>query len=189
MIIDRPDGSEGAAKVSNDARPCTTQSTSYLISVSLPPEADLPCRLWDTRGLNEAVGTNDGWLISKFRELVSQQASQLKRAIRDRTNKLAMPILVWCIDATKIEVQDHWNPFRKVYVEYCGKKAKPMVVITRGPSTATDWEMKCTEKIGLLELGVGVPFIMVRKNRGPSSQEYVEDSKALIDLISKLANR
>jgi len=99
-----------------------------------------------------------------------------------------MPILIWCVDASKIDVQDHWKPFRKVYVEYCGRKAIPVVVITRGPPKATDWETKCTDQLRSLNLGVDIPFRMVRRYKSPSSQEYGEDSKALKDLISELIN-
>ena len=184
MIIGVPDDSEEAAKVSNNVKPCTTHATSYSMSL----EAGLRCRLWDTRGLNEAAGTNDGWFKTKIRELASQQARELKKALRVRI-RLATPILVWCIDATKINSQEYWQQFHKVYVEYCDRKATPAIVITRGPPKGTDWETKCADQLRSLDLGLIVPVRMARKNRGPSSQEYGEDSKALKDLISELTKR
>ena len=187
MIIGVPDGSEEAAKVSNDAHPCTTRTTSY----STLLEAGLRCRLWDTQGLNEAAGNDRGFmtkLADKIRQLASYQARELKETLRDRT-KVSIPILMWCIDATKIDVPVHWQQFHKVYAEYCGKKAIPVVVITRGSPAAAGWETKCTGQLRSLDLGVDVPFRMVRRYRGPSSQEYREDSKALKDLISELTKR
>jgi len=189
MIIGAPDGSKEAAEVSNDAHPCTQHTSSYSISL----EPDLQCQLWDTRGLDEAAGTNDrqrfmAKIVDKIRQLASQQARELRETLRDRT-KVATPILMWCIDATKIDVQVHWQQFQKVYVEYCDKKAIPVVVITRGPLKATEWETKCTGQLRSLNLGVDVPFIMVRKYRGSSFPEYSEDSKALKDLIPGLVKR
>ena len=185
MIIGVPDGSAEAAKVSNGVRPCTTQTTVYSTSL----ETGLRCRLWDTRGLDESVGTNYVWpmakMMDRIRQLASQQVRELKETLRDRTG-VTIPILVWCIDATRIDVPVHWQQFHKVYVEYCERKAIPVVVITRGPPRATDWETKCTDQLRSLDLGVDVPFRVVRMHRGPSSQEYVEDSKALRDLIAEL---
>lgn len=188
MLTGAPDGSNEAAEVSNDAHPCTQHSLSYPASL----EPDLQCRLWDTRGLDEAAGTNDrrfmAKMMDKIRQLGSQQTRELRETLRDRT-KLATPILMWCMDATKIDVQVHWQQFQKVFVEYCEKKAIPVVVITRGPLKETEWETKCTGQLRSLNLGVDVPFIMVRRYRGPSSPEYGEDAKALKDLISELVKR
>lgn len=61
-----------------------------------------------------------------------------------------------------------------------------MVVITREPPKRTGWEVRLTEQLQALRLGVDVPFIMVRWYQSPSSREYVEDSKALRDLISEV---
>lgn len=190
MVMDKRDGSLGAANVSNDTPPCTMQTTSYPASL----ETGLRCRLWDTRGLDEAVGTSDRSLIArmldKIRELASNQTRELRETLRDRTRQ-GVPILVWCIDAAKIEVPVYWQQFSKVYVEYCERRATPAVVITRGPPKGAEWEAKwtrCTEQLQGLGLGVEVPFRMVGKYRNPSApgSEYEEDSKALRDFISEL---
>ena len=68
-------------------------------------------------------------------------------------------------------------------MKYCGIKAIPVVVITRGPPRAPDWEKRCTHLLRTLFLGVDIPCRMMRRNRGPSSQEYREDSKAFKDFI------
>ncbi|KAH0833070.1 hypothetical protein J3R83DRAFT_12061 [Lanmaoa asiatica] len=192
MIRGVPDNTDGAAKVSNDARPCTTQTTSYSTSL----ETGFPCRIWDTRGLDEAADTHDrGWMtkiVDRIRQLAFQQARELKETLRDRT-RLAIPILMWCIDATKIDVPIHWQQFRRVYVEYCERKAIPVVVITRMAPNATGWEDRCSNQLQRLDLGEGsntvdVPLLRVRKYKDRSSTEYTEDSQALKDLISRLTS-
>lgn len=185
-------GIDGTAEVSNDARPCTIHTTSYSSSL----ETGLRCLLWDTRGLDEATDTHGGWMskiVDRIRLMASQQARELKETLRDRT-RLAIPILMWCIDATKIDVSLHWQHFRKVYVEYCERKAIPVIVITRMPLNATGWEMRCNNQLQKLDLGEGsnavdVTLLRVRKYRNASSLEYKEDSQALKDLISKLTKR
>lgn len=185
MIMGIPDGSKGAALVSNDARPCTPHTTSYSILL----EEGYRCRLWDTRGLDEAASAHGfmAKIVDKIRQLASQQASELKETIRNRI-KLASPILMWCIDASKVDVEVQWHQFRKVYVDYCERKAIPVVVITRGSSKEVGWETKCTDQLRQLDLGAGVdvPFTMMRKYRNPSSREYGEDCKALKDFIKGL---
>ncbi|KAF8121737.1 hypothetical protein EV363DRAFT_1362125 [Boletus edulis] len=179
MIIGAVDGSKASANVSNDAHPCTTHTTSYSTTL----DTGLRCQLWDTRGLDEAAGAQNfmSKLVDKIRQLASQQARELKETLRDRT-RLAIPILMWCIDATKIDVQVHWQQFQKVYVEYCERKAIPVLVITRGPPKV-GWEARCTDQLRQLNLGADVPFRMVRRYRSTSSPEYGEDAKALKDLI------
>ena len=185
-IMGVPDQSKAAARVSDDARPCTTHTTSYTFSL----QTGLRCNLWDTRGIDEALGAQRlmANLVDRIRQLATQQARELKETLRNRT-RLAIPILVWCIDAMKIDLEVYWQQFRKVYVEYCERKAIPVVVITRGPPKKTEWELKCREELKWLDLGVDVPILMVRKYHNPSSLEHVEDSRALRDLISKLATK
>ncbi|KAG8213272.1 hypothetical protein J3R82DRAFT_11747 [Butyriboletus roseoflavus] len=193
MIIDMRDGADGAAKVSNGARPCTVHTTSYSTSLG----SGLRCLLWDTRGLDEAADTPErGWmtkLVDRIRQLASQQARELKETLRDRT-RLAIPILVWCIDAAKIDVPIHWQQFRRVYLEYCEKRAIPVIVITQMPPNATGWEKRCNNQLRELDLEEGpntvdIPLLRVRKYRNASSPEYCEDSKALRDLISEVTKR
>ena len=81
MVIGVPDGSRGAARVSNDVKPCTMHTTSYSTSL----EAGLRCRLWDTRGIIEVAGTNDRGLGTRIRQLASQQARELKPTFRGLT--------------------------------------------------------------------------------------------------------
>ncbi|KAH0832923.1 hypothetical protein J3R83DRAFT_11890 [Lanmaoa asiatica] len=190
MVMGIPDHSEAAARVSNDAQPCTSHTTSY--PCVLTP--GLRCQLWDTRGLDEvAVSYERRWtakIIDRILQLPSQQARELKETLRDRT-KLATPILVWCIDAAKIDVPILWRQFRRIYVEYCGRKAIPVVVVTQMPPNATGWEEMCSNQLQQLDLNDGmgdIPLLRVRKYHNLSSPEYVEDSQALRDLISKLAS-
>lgn len=128
-------------------------------------------------------------IVDRIRQLASQQARELKETLRDRT-RLAMPILMWCIDAAKIDVPIHWQQFRRVYMEYCERRAIPVIVITQMPPNATGWENRCNNQLRDLGLGEGytvdVPLLRVRKYRNTSSPEYSEDSKALRDLISRL---
>lgn len=186
---DRP---VAAAKVSNDAHPCTPHTTPYSMQLG----AGLHCQLWDTRGLDEAVDNRDRFMakiVNKIRQLASQQERELKETIRSRT-RMAKPILMWCIDAAKIDVPIHWQQFRKVYVEYCEERAIPVVIITRMPPKMDGWEPKCRNQ--LQQLGLGAAFghtdvclRRVRKHRSTSSPEYLEDGDALRDLISQLMNQ
>lgn len=184
MILGVPDTSNAGAKVSNNAHPCTTQTTSYSMSLG----TGVGCQLWDTRGLDEAAGAQTlmAKIVDKIRQLANQQARELKETLRNRA-RVAIPILVWCIDAAKVEVDVHWQQFQKVYVEYCERKAIPVVVITRGPPKAPDWDVKCAGRLRQLDLGVDVPIRMVRRYRSPSSVECSEDSEALKTLISELS--
>ena len=186
MIRGVLDHSAAAAKVSNDAHPSTGHTTSYRLLL----DTGIGCQLWDTRGLDEVAGTQTfmAKIVDRIRQLANQQARELKEIFRNRT-RLAIPILVWCIDAAKIDIEDHWQQFHRVYVEYCERKAIPVVVITRGRPKETEWELRCREQLIQLDLGVDVPILMVRKYRSPSSLEYTEDSRALRDLISKLATK
>lgn len=102
---------------------------------------------------------------------------------------------MWCIHASKIDVPIHWQHFRKVYVEYCGRRVKPVVVITQmAPGFATEWEERCKGQLGELDLGIGLDntkdlLLTVRKFRDTFSSEYLEDSLALKDLIFRLSGR
>ena len=155
----------------------------------------LHCQLWDTRGFDEVVD-NPGRqfmakIVDRIRQLASQQERELKETLRNRT-RTAKPILMWCIDATGIDVPFQWQQFRKVYVEYCDRKAIPVVVVTRMALNMTGWELRCRNQLQLLGLGTGsdntdVLLLGVRKHRNPSSAGYAEDSEALRDLISRLS--
>ena len=190
MVRRIKDRTATAAEVSNDARPCTAHTTFYAMQLG----TGLHCQLWDTRGLDEAVDNPDrrfmAKIVDRIRQLASQQERELKETLRNRT-RTAKPILMWCINAAKIDVPFHWQQFRKVYVEYCDRKAIPVVVITRMALNMTGWELRCRNQLQLLGLGTGsdntdVLLLGVREHRNPSSTEYTEDSEALRDLISRL---
>ena len=186
MIMGVPDGSKGAAQVSRDAYPCTMLTTSYTCLLG----TGLLCQLWDTRGFDEVTygRTFMAKIVDRIRQLASQQARELKETLRNRT-RVARPILMWCMDASKIEVDVCWEPLRRVYVEYCDRKVIPVLVITRGLSRQNGWELRCREQLEQLDLGVDVPMLMVRRHRNSSSLQYTEDAQALRDLISQLATQ
>jgi len=193
MVRRVKDKTTSAAEVSNDAHPCTLHTTSYSTQLG----AGLHCQLWDTRGLDEAVDNRDrpfmAKIVNRIRQLAFQQERELKETLRNRT-RTAKPILMWCIDAIKIDVSIHWQQFRKVYVEYCEEKAIPVVVITRMSPNMNGWEPKCRNQLQLLGLGAGsgnidVLLVGVRKHRSTSSPEYTEDCDALRGLISQLMNQ
>lgn len=189
MVRRVKDNTAGAADVSSDARPCTAHAMCYSMQLETGH-----CQLWDTRGLGEAVDNHDRpfmvKIVDRIRQLASQQERELKETIRNRT-RTAKPILMWCIHATKIDVPIHWQQFRKVYVEYCDRKAIPVVVITRMNPRATGWEQTCRNQLQTLDLGAGldntgVLLLRVREYRNTASTDYTEDSDALRDLISRL---
>lgn len=212
MITGATDGSTRAARVSNDVRPCPIETTVH----TAPLEVDgttLQCKLWDTRGLDEAVDhpnlmdTAANWLRQQGFGLFSkrQHERDLRDICRQRVNDLSdgeqsrsasIVILMWCIHASKIDVPTHWQHLRKVYVEYCDKRVKPVVVITQmTPAFAKEWEKRCKDQLGVLGLGVGFDsdtsdlLLRVRKYRDTSSPEYMEDSTALKDFIFRLSGR
>ncbi|KAG9315021.1 hypothetical protein JVU11DRAFT_4132 [Chiua virens] len=190
MIRRVTDSSKTAAEVSNGVTPCTKQTIAYPVEL----ETGLHCQLWDTRGLDEAVESQDrgfmAKIVDRLRQLAKQQERELRETIRHRT-RTATPILMWCIDATKLEVPFHWQQFRKVYVEYCDRKAIPVIVITRMASERIGWEPVCRSQLQQLDLGLGpdtsdVPLLRVRTFRNSFCAEYTEDSNALRDLICRL---
>lgn len=213
MITGATDGSTRAAKVSNDVRPCHIETTVHTASLEVDGTT-LQCQFWDTRGLDEAVDhpnlmdTAANWLRQQGFGLFSkrQHERDLKDICRKRVNDLSdgeqsrsssTVIFVWCIHASKIDVPTHWQHFRKVYVEYCDKRVKPVVVITQmTPGFAKDWEKRCKDQLRALGLGIGFDSIslsnlllIVRKYRDTSSSEYKEDSLALRNLIFRLSSR
>lgn len=211
MITGATDGSTQAARVSNDVRPCPIETTVH----TAPLQANgttLQCSLWDTRGLDEAIDhpnlmdTAANWLRQQGFGLFSKRQSErdLRNICRQRVHDLndgeqlrsgPIVILMWCIHASKIDVPIHWQHFRKVYVEYCYRRVKPVIVITQmTPGFATEWEERCKEQLGELYLGIGLDdtkdlLLAVRKFRDTSSPEYTEDSLALKDLIFRLSGR
>jgi len=211
MITGATDGSTQAARVSNDVRPCPVETTVHTAPLQLD-ETTLQCSLWDTRGLDEAVDhpnlmdTATNWLRQQGFGLFSKRQSErdLRVICRKRVNDLnegeqspsaSIVVLMWCIHASKIDVPIHWQHFRKVYVDYCHRRVKPVVVITQmAPGFATEWEKRCKDQLGDLDLGIGLGdtkdlLLTVRKFRDTSSPEYLEDSLALKDLVFRLSGR
>lgn len=209
-MITGANGSTRAARVSNDVRPCPIETTVH----TAPLEVDgttLQCRIWDTRGLDEAVDHPNlmdaaaNWLRQQGLWPISKRQPErdLRNICRERVNDLddgeqsrsaSIVILMWCIHASKIDVPIHWRHFRKVYVEYCNRKVKPVVVITQmTPGFARQWERRCKDRLAELNLGIGLDtddfLLMVRKHKDTSSPEYTEDSLALKDLIFRLSGK
>ncbi|KIJ13414.1 hypothetical protein PAXINDRAFT_181295 [Paxillus involutus ATCC 200175] len=198
MIRGVADGADQGAKVSNDVRPCTENTTSY---TTMLEGSSWQYQLWDTRGLDEALdgATFMEKAVSWLRG--SQCERELKNVCGARTGKLnggqAVPLLVWCIGASKITVPVHWQQFYKAYVNYCGRKVKPVVVITlMNPKSdseiATGWKEECRKQLlalGLTGLTADIDDLLVgvRIHKGPSSTEYTEDSQAVRNLISRVA--
>ncbi|KAF9223729.1 hypothetical protein BS17DRAFT_115294 [Gyrodon lividus] len=187
-------GDEHGAQVSNDVRPCTEKTTPYITKLE---GSSLQCQLWDTRGLDEASDDPSimAMALSWFRG-IPQCERELKDFCKERTKYdrgQTMPLFIWCIHASKITVPVHWQQFRKAYVDYCGRKVKPVVVITQmAPKFETDWREKCEEQLRQLDLKIvpGNPsdlLVRVRKHHGISSIEYREDSQAVRDTISLLS--
>jgi len=211
MITGATDSSSRAAKVSNGVRPCPVETTEHEASL----EGDgmtLQCRLWDTRGLDEAVdhpGLMDAaanWLRQQGFGMFFRRSDErdLRAICRERVHDLndterlqstSTIILMWCIHAWKIDIPYHWQHFRKVYVHYCDRKVKPVIVITQmTPAFATEWDKRCKDQLGNLDLGIALDntrdlLSTVRKYRDTSSPEYEEDSQALKDLIFRVSGR
>lgn len=210
MITAAPAGSTQAARVSNDVRPCPIETTMHIAPLQVDGTT-LQCSLWDTRGLDEAVDhpnlmdTAANWLRQQGFGLFRRQSERdLRSVCRKRVHDLndgeqsrsgPIVVLMWCIHASKIDVPIHWQHFRKVYAEYCGKRVKPVIVITQmTPSFAAEWKERCEEQLRGLELGIGLDdtkdlLLMVRKYRDTSSRECKEDSLALRHLIFRLSGR
>ncbi|KAG6374364.1 hypothetical protein JVT61DRAFT_4398 [Boletus reticuloceps] len=209
MITGAANGSTRAARVSNDVRPCPIETTMHTAPLQVDGET-LECSLWDTRGLDEAVDhpnvmdTAATWLRQQGFGLFSKR--QPERDLRDICRKRVnssddeeqsrsgpIVVLMWCIHASKIDVPIHWQHFRKVYIEYCNRRVKPVIVITQmTPGFATEWEERCKEQLGALDLGIGLGnindlLLTVRRFRDTSSPEYMEDSLALKRLIFRLS--
>ncbi|KIK99587.1 hypothetical protein PAXRUDRAFT_822580 [Paxillus rubicundulus Ve08.2h10] len=197
MIMGVEDSSLGGAQVSNDVRPCTENTTPYKAVFG---GNDLQWQLWDTRGLDEALdgATFMEKAVSWLRG--SQCERELKNVCGARTSNVdrgqAMPLLIWCIRASKITVPVHWQQFCKAYVNYCGRKVKPVVVITQmNPKSeiTLGWKEKCEEqlrKLGLTSLTGNLDdlLVSVRTHDGPSTTEYKEDSQAVRGLISRVGS-
>ena len=182
MIMGIPDHSKAAALVGRSARVVTKHNACYSCVLT----SGLRCELWDTRGLDAA--TDEDVNVTTGDHLIAKRAEQIP----------CLPsgsILMWCIQATKIDFPSSWQQFRKVYEEYCnvGRRPVPMIVITQIASSETGWEPKCRDQIRQLGPRVGrydiddVLLLRVRRHRGASSAEYIEDSRALRDHISRLA--
>lgn len=210
MITDASQGSTQAARVSNDVRPCPIETTVHKTTLQVDGTT-LQCSLWDTRGLDEAVDhpnlmdTAASWLRQQGLGLFAKRQSErdLRSICRKRVNDLddgeqspsaSIVILMWCIHASKIDVPIHWQHFRRVYVEYCNRKVRPVIVITQMiPTFAMRWEERCKEQLGALDLGIERGdskdlLLTVRKYRDTASPEYTEDSVALKRLILRLSD-
>ncbi|KAH7884409.1 hypothetical protein F5I97DRAFT_1929280 [Phlebopus sp. FC_14] len=157
MIRGVQEGSNGSAEVKNDVRPCTVSARDYRTTLD-----GREFRLWDTRGLDEALehpNNSDqavGWLRRVLRMVPAcdrELKDHCQRVLNDRPSTL----LIWCIDASKISIPAHWQQFRKVYVDFCGRRVAPAVVVTRVPQNWTvDWKGKCKEQLEKLGLGLEI---------------------------------
>ena len=178
MIVGVPDHSQIAARVGRSSRAITLHNAFYSCVLT----TGLGCKLWDTRGLDAAA---DDDLMVKMARQIPQWSP-----IDSET------IFAWCMQASEIDSPGSWQQFRRVYEEYCrigGIRVVPMIVITQIGPGATGWELTCRNRIRQLGSRVGlyeidnIPLFGVRKHRGASSPEYMEDSKALRDNFIQLA--
>ena len=177
MIVGIPDHSQVAARVGHSARPITLQNAFYSCVLT----TGLRCWLWDTRGLDAEA--DDDLMV------------KMARRIPQRSPTDSETIFVWCMQASKIDFPSSWKQFRVVYEEYCrvGKGVVPVIVVTQIGPGATGWELTCKNQIRQLGSRVGlyeidnILLLGVRKHRGASSPEYIQDSKALRDHLIQLA--
>ena len=171
-----PNHSQAAARVGRGARGGTLHNACY----SCVLVTDQKYELWDTRGLGPAIDD----------PLMSDIASQI--------SSVQPPILVWCIHAAKIDLPIYWRQLRKAHEE-CYRMGHqsltPIIVITQMAPYMAEWEATCKNQLRQLNLlGPGgtnisdsILLLRVRSHRGPSSPEYIEDSKALRYHISQFA--
>ncbi|KAG9312047.1 hypothetical protein JVU11DRAFT_7326 [Chiua virens] len=158
MIRRVADTSEAAAKVSGSAFPCTKQTTAYPMEL----EPGLICQLWDTRGLDGTVESRDrgfmAKIVNQLRQMEKQQERELRETIRHRT-RVATPILMWCIDATK--------PRSPVPLATVSKGIRG-VLRSKGDTgdrdhpddlKRTEWEQVCRSQLQQLDLGLDVPLL------------------------------
>ena len=182
MIMGIPDHSRAAALVGRSARVVTKYNACYSCVLT----SGLRCELWDTRGLDAA--TDEDVNVTADDHLIARIAEQIP----------CLPsgsIFIWCIQATKIDFPCSWQQFHKIYEEYCsvGRGPVPMIVVTQIASSESEWEPKCRDQIRQLGPRVGrydiddVLLLRIRRHRGASSTQYIEDSRALRDHISRLA--
>jgi len=185
-----PDHSEVAARVSHNGRPCTAHTTPY----SSPLESCVHCRLWDTPGLDHVtVEDSNHHFMAKLVDWIRQPAFQ-QPGLTEETRapiRKAGPILVWCIDAITMDAPTSWKQFRDFYAKHCDRNVVPVIVVTRMPADTTGWEVRCRNQLQQSGFGVwssnNITLLRVRRHRGTSSLDYIEDSKALRNVISRLA--
>ena len=177
-IVGVPDYSQAAARVGRSARAVTLHSACYSCVLA----TGVRCQLWDTRGLDTA--TDDDLMVKMARRIpwspINWEA-----------------IFVWCMQASNIDFPSSWKQLRGVYEEYHrGRRqtAVPVIVITQIGPGATGWELTCKTRIRQLGSRMGlydinnILLLGVRKHRGTSSPEYIEDSRALRDHFIQLAH-
>lgn len=129
------------AQVTNDVKPCTARPDRY----DIVQEGVKYC-LWDTRGLNEAWEQEATGPIARFLRLlrVLPDADQeLRKFLRGKDPKINL--ILFCIEAEKIQVDAQWKNYNKIYVKFCRRKIKVAVVVTRMDQSTRnmDWRRTC----------------------------------------------
>ncbi|KAF8440370.1 P-loop containing nucleoside triphosphate hydrolase protein [Boletus edulis BED1] len=129
------------ANVTNDVMPCTAQPDCYDIE-----KEGVRYTLWDTRGLNEASQQGGASPIARFFRFlraVPEADRELQRFLRGKNPRISL--ILFCIEAEKIQVDAQWKNYDKIYVKFCKRKIKVAVVVTRMDSNTrnTDWRGTC----------------------------------------------
>ncbi|KAF8121738.1 hypothetical protein EV363DRAFT_1437064 [Boletus edulis] len=121
--------------------PCTAQPDCYDIE-----KEGVRYTLWDTRGLNEASQQGGASPIARFFRFlraVPEADRELQRFLRGKNPRISL--ILFCIEAEKIQVDAQWKNYDKIYVKFCKRKIKVAVVVTRMDSNTrnTDWRGTC----------------------------------------------
>lgn len=132
------------AEVNNGMEPCITKTTQYEVV-----EGDTRYCIWDTRGLNEAWWHT---AISTPPRIIPDSDGEVKRLLRGSDPRI--DLVLFCIDAKKIGVEGHWKIYDKVYSDFCERKLKVALVVTRMAESSIRrhaWKRTCqvmAEEVG-----------------------------------------
>ena len=129
------------AAVSPDAMPCTSNFTSYDVSIG-----GKSYRLWDTPGLNEASG------FSKLFRRKSLVTGSLKRFLQERRRRGELDLLVFCVKGGRAHAA-----MSKAYTTFCcatRRTAIPVVIaithLERVQPTMEAWWQDNERRLGNL---------------------------------------
>lgn len=137
------------ALANNDVLPCTEQPNPYPL-MSAP---GVEYTLWDTRGWNEALGKEEATSpIARFLKLlrrVPEAERNLRIFLRRRDPRISL--VLFCIEARKIEHDAEWKNYKKIFVKFCKRRIKVAVVVTQMDSDGTTenarWKETCMSQV------------------------------------------